>query len=535
MRSPALAIAWEFRHRHRWGLIAVAGYAILLATFKLFFLEPGQRVTLDPPDGTAGIIIAPLSMLCFYFVAAFSFGLDGDLSARQSIYPARMFTLPMTTAALAGWPMFFGTTAIASLWLATAAVARWSWGIELPMLWPALLVASFLAWTQALTWMPYGLPGMRVMATVLCLVTLDAVVLLAIYFKASETVMFALLAPQVPVAYFIANFAVGRARRGDAPDWRGAFARRRITQAAPKQKAPFASAGGAQTWFEWQRFGRSLPGWVAIILPCDLALLFFAGADSHTFVFYVLFFALLMPPVIAVFVARDSHAMTTFTTTRPLTSAQLVAAKLRMTVLTTLAAWLLVAAAILLALTLSHTWSLVVELVNRAVDALGSPRTIVLGLLVVATLVAATWKQLVQSLYIDLTGRKWLIRLHVGSLLLTLVFIGPFLSWLFKQPKILVGLWHALPWILALLMCTKILAASWVAIRLYRRQLVSDRTFVTGAAVWFFAVLALYATLVWLVDTAFIARYMLMLIAILAIPLARLCAAPLAFAWNRHR
>ena len=46
-----------------------------------------------------------------YFLAVFSFGLAGDLAARQSIYPARMFTLPVTTAALAGWPMLYGTAA----------------------------------------------------------------------------------------------------------------------------------------------------------------------------------------------------------------------------------------------------------------------------------------------------------------------------------------------------------------------------------------------------------------------------------------
>jgi hypothetical protein len=32
MRSPAAAIAWEFRQRHRWGLIALAGYLLALAT-----------------------------------------------------------------------------------------------------------------------------------------------------------------------------------------------------------------------------------------------------------------------------------------------------------------------------------------------------------------------------------------------------------------------------------------------------------------------------------------------------------------------
>jgi len=88
-------------------------------------------------------VIAPLSTAFMYFLAVFSFGLGGDLAARQSPFPARMFTLPVTTRALAGWPMLFGTAAVASLWLVTAPLVRWSWGLELPLIWPALLGAVF--------------------------------------------------------------------------------------------------------------------------------------------------------------------------------------------------------------------------------------------------------------------------------------------------------------------------------------------------------------------------------------------------------
>ena len=56
-----------------------------------------------------------------------------------------------------------------------------------------------------------------------------------------------------------------------------------------------------------------------------------------------------------------------------------------------------------------------------------------------------------------------------------------------------------------------------------------------GAAWWCVAVFALYGVLVWMLDTPHVPHYLLMLLAILAIPLARLSAAPLALAWNRHR
>ena len=47
LRSHRAAVAWEFRRRHRWGLIAVAGYLLALAIFKLATVMQGQAVTFD--------------------------------------------------------------------------------------------------------------------------------------------------------------------------------------------------------------------------------------------------------------------------------------------------------------------------------------------------------------------------------------------------------------------------------------------------------------------------------------------------------
>src|SRR6266540_4037474 len=190
MRSAAGAIAWEFRRRHRWGLIGLIVYLLILAMIKLVILERGLPVNLDE-ETFALVVVVPLTATFIYFLAVFSFGLAGDLAARQSMYPARMFTLPVTTAALAGWPMLYGTAAMALLWLATRFLAVWPSGVDVPMIWPALLAASLLAWTQALTWMPYGLRGLRVIVAVLWLGVLDSIVLLAIQYNAREPVMLA--------------------------------------------------------------------------------------------------------------------------------------------------------------------------------------------------------------------------------------------------------------------------------------------------------------------------------------------------------
>ena len=182
MRSPALAIAWEFRQRHRWGLIALTGYLLVIATIKLVILELGQSINLDSAESFAMVVVVPLSATFTYFLAVFSFGFAGDLVARQSMYPARMFTLPVTTAALAGWPMLYGMGAMAILWLATRLFAVWPSGVDVPLLWPGLAAAAILAWTQALTWMPYALPGLRVIVAVIGTSTTNA--------KLSELSMF---------------------------------------------------------------------------------------------------------------------------------------------------------------------------------------------------------------------------------------------------------------------------------------------------------------------------------------------------------
>jgi len=532
------------RQRHRWGLIALLGYLLVLATIKLVVLARGLPINLDSPESFAFVVVVPLTATFTYFLAVFTFGLDGDLAARQSMYPARMFTLPVTTAALSGLPMVYGTAAMMILWLATRLFALWPSGIEVPSMWPALLAASLLAWTQALTWMPYPLPGLRIIVTVLWLGTIDAIALLALHFRAHEPLMLGILAPQVPLAYLVARFAVARARRGDVPDWRGAFAwLAQLTRVQSHRREHFPSAASAQAWFEWRRHGRSLPAWVAILLPFELILLWAAG-DAVALVFWILLIVLLTPPFMATFAAAtvsksspnasDAYGVTPFIATRPLTNAKLVAAKLKMTIWSTIAAWLLVLGAIPLALKLSGTSAVVLDRWRRLSEVVGTPRAVVVVLLILSGCIASTWKQLVQSLYIGLTGRESLIK---GSVFLTLVFlflIGPFAEWIIDSGR-LGELWSALPLIFAILVGFKMIGATWIAVRLYHSRLLSDRTLVIGAGCWCLAVLALYGVLVWLLDTPHIPHYLLMLVAILAIPLARLSAAPLALGWNRHR
>jgi hypothetical protein len=532
MRSAAAAIAWKFRRRHRWGLLAVAAYLLVIAVIRMVI----HRVHIDDAQSFALVVVVPLTATFMYFLALFSFGLSGDLSARRSMYPARMFTLPVTNGALAAWPMLYGAAAMAILWAATRLFALWPSDAEVPMIWPALLAASLLAWTQALTWMPYALPGLRVIITVLWLAAIDAIVLIALNSKASELVMLAILAPHVPLAFVTARFAIARARRGDEPDWRPVFLRLGRIALLRRRREPFRSPARAQTWLEWRQHGRSLPALVGIVLPFALALLF-VFRDTPVVVFELLIATLLTPPLMATFAAAtvSGSNLTRFVATRPLTSASLIAAKLKVTIGSTLATWLLVLIAIPLALKLSGTSPLVIERMHRFVEVVGAPHAAAAMLLVFAALLGATWKQLVQSLYIGMSGREWLVK---GSVFLALVFLGvivPAGHWVITNKGLIALLWNAGGCILAILVSFKLTAAASIAVRLYDRQLLSDRALVLGALLWSATVFAVYGVLAWTFPDVLLRRYVLALIAILAVPLARLSAVPLALAWNRHR
>jgi hypothetical protein len=541
-RSAALAIAGDIGRRHRWGLGAIAAYVISLAIAGAL----RTSVTTTEDDGVFALtLVVPLTWCIFYLLAVFCFGITGDLSRRESIYPARMFTLPVSTAALSGVPMLFGTIVVMSLWLLVGVFVRWPSWIQVPFLWPAFFAAAFLAWTQALMWRPYGLPGLRPFIAVTLLITGDAVVIAAIELKVPESTMAAVMATLVPMAYLAGYQALKLARRGGVADWRERFRSRGAATSRSRGRA-FASPATAQLWLEWRQLGRSLPVLVAIVLPFELGLLFMRGMEaSPRTVYYALLAVLLTPRLMAAYVAvsfqsanpheGDPHAMPHFMAARPMTSAGLVAAKLGAAALSTLVTWTVVLAAIPLALDRSGLWWLVRDALAGWEAVLGTPRLVALVVLVVLGLMASTWKQLVQGLCIGLTGRAWLVRVNTLVILVLTIAVVPTVDYLRRHRDVLGDVFDALPWIVAALVTVKMMLAAWVAVRLHAVRPLSDRALVSGAAIWLAAVLTLYGVFVWLMDPPPFPHYVLLLTAILFVPLARLSAAPLALAWNRHR
>jgi hypothetical protein len=541
----ARAFAWDFAARHRWGFGAVVAYILVLAAANI----------LAPPTAESdigrfvGLISLPMSASGFYLLAVFSFGFAGDLAARQSMYPGRLFVLPITTRSLTAWPMLYGALSLGGLAVA-AQMAPWPGRLQ-PPLWTALFVAAVSCWIQALTWMAYPFRGMRVAAAVLVLMLMDIGIVLAIEWKLSFAMMAAILLPMGPLAYLVAHRAVARARRGDVPDWSRSRPRSTPRHAAsPAAHRRFASPIAAQAWCEWRQYGWSLPVWTAILVPIECVLMFLVlDVNQAALTWATIVVVLVTVPIVASFVAttvrnadpqaRDGYGLPPFLATRPLTGTALVAAKLRAATASTAVAWLIPIVVVPLALNLSGTWPIVADRVRGLSGVIGTPRTTALLLLVFALFVSATWKRLVSSLHIGLSGRPWLVRLHVAATLVFMVALtivaGPLGRALMRDRDWMLTAWTALPWLLGGLVAVKLALGGWVLARLQRERLLTDRAIVAAAACWVVAVFSLYAVLVWMTWSPHVARHLLLLVAILATPLARLAAAPLALAWNRHR
>lgn len=520
MRSPAAAFAWEFRTRHRWGLIAIGIYLIVIAVCRV-------RLSAAPDytaaESFAAFVVVPLSATFIYFLAVFSYGLGGDLAARESIYPPRMFTLPVSDAALVGWPMLFGGVAMALLWLATRVLTLWPKGVDVPTVWPAVLAVSILAWTQALTWMPYPLPGLRVIISVLLLSSIDAVVLIALHYRVHEWTMIAILAPHPPLAYLAARYAVDRARRHV-----GRASARPESQGRAKARPTFKSSSRAQFWFEWRMYGRALPALVAMVLPLELWM-FWIYAEVWNIVLAMFVIVLLTPPFMAAFVAPSaSEAMTPFVARRPVSGGSLIAAKLNTALASTAVTWAMVLIATPIAIRLSGAMEVVRVPIDTIVDVFGPTRGVFLLILGLLALIAATWKRLVQSLCIGMSGRAWLVKGSVFAALSAFAILGPATIWIITDTHRFTVAWNAIPAAIAIVAGLKVIAAIVVISRLRARRLFTDRELLKAVVWWDVAVFAIFALLYFSVPGLLLSSALLLGVSVLAVPFVRLAAAQLA-------
>ncbi|MHC4398871.1 MAG: hypothetical protein ACYTG0_04245 [Planctomycetota bacterium] len=550
MPSPATAVLWEVWKRHRWVLIASSAWLIVVSGLCHALSDGvifGVTLVVHEDAILMTLLLAIGPLLCG-LLPLFAYGCDADIAGRESSFPPRMFTLPMTTRALVGWPMLYGTAAIALAWLAVASFVLRPGGMNVPLWWPSALLASCLAWVQALSWRPFGLPGLRIVAAVLSIGVLVAVSSLRWMAHLPEPVVSLLLGSTILPAYVVAVSGVARARRGDQPDWQWLFGwARHVADWFSLRGRFFGSPSRAQIWFEWRRCGLGLLIAVGLAI-LSLAILIIVSrhnprlSPNSPLRSPIL---LLTVPLLAGVMAfggwgncgdpRRGQAIPAFLATRPMTCAGLIWAKMKAAAIGAAVVWGMALAAIVLMVLLTGSWGELAgqwNMLTRDFSAAEKAAMVTLG---VVFLLAATWKPMVSNMFYSLTGRNWVY--VVGAFVMGSVVVGiiPVASWLSMHPEYHDDLLAAVPWALTTAAVLKLLVGGWLVRVIIRRRLVETRLMARLVAAWLMIALCLTASIHCLVPGSLARWYLIAACVVLALPLVRLSLAPLALAWNRHR
>ncbi len=535
MHRPTIAVLWEVYRRHRWVLIASVVYFLIILGLSRAMPE-GK--TFDV------LLFAMVSPLVIGVFLLFAYATDADIASRDSTFPPRMFTLPMTTRALVGWPMIYGTVAIALAWLTVASLVLRPGGMNVPLWWPAVLLAAALAWLQAMMWRPFGLPGLRIVVVVVAVVVAAGVLIVVLAPRWTvhlpEMVVSLLLVSTIPPAYLVAVAGVSRARRGDQPDWqRLASLGRNIAGWFSIRGRAFASPLQAQVWFEWRRNGLLVP---IIAGPMILLMTVLIAINRHNPALTILLFP--VPLVVALSLGgiwgrcgspRGGPSLTGFLATRPMTCAEMVRAKMKAAAISVVFLWAMTLAVVVLMVLWTGYWAELAGQFSLLTKDFSAVQKAVMVLLTVVLLLAGTWKPMIVNLYLGLTGRRWVGVVWCFVMFPTVLALILWAAWIYKRPEYHDSLLAAVPWVLGTAAVLKILLAGWAFRAIYQRRLLEGSTLVRLLGLWLIGVLTLIALLGWLLPPELAPWYLVVLCVVLVLPLARLSLAPLALAWNRHR
>jgi hypothetical protein len=540
MFAVGWAFAWDFWSRQRILLSLSLGYLLLLALLVSAF--PADR--LDPK--IVGQLTIPLAGAVVVLAALFSYGEQADIAACESCYPRRSFTLPLRSVALAGWPLVIGAAVLALFWLVLAALILRPAGVPVPVLWPVVFLAALQAWLQALMWWSYPVPFLRILLIFLIPGGMAIGVSLGQVYEVSPTLLLAISGGLLPFGFLAAVAGVARARGGAATSWSWSIGIR-ATAATAHSQEPFASPRQALSWLEWQRNGWSFPGMVGLMIVPMLLLRYFGPAvqePSHAD--FTLLALIILPPAMAVGAGavlgnthpwtRKSSLMPPFIAARPVTSAEMLAVKLRVAAWSTLITWGMVWLVLGITLPFSPTREVLARSLGRLFETQGAKGWGVIVLFIFGPPLLS-WRMLVNQLSVVLCGRNWIIMpvsliLPVGVPILA-VCAGELMEHPETYRKALLDV---TPWVIAGALTLKLLGGMLVARTLLRRDLVAPRTVVRIAIAWVIAAGFLVGMALWLTPAEVYPPWAVGCGAVLfGLPLVRLSLAPLALDWNRHR
>ncbi|TWU13288.1 hypothetical protein CA54_21210 [Symmachiella macrocystis] len=547
--SPTGAFAWQF-WRH-YPLVTTGGSIYLIALSIAHLVIAGE--TWHP--AIAAITLGPLLLVLLYLLLVFSYSDRADVFVKESAFPTYLFTLPVSSRALAGWPMVLGGLTLAAFWLTTSGlvlpqtlsaigiapamrVTDWiAWSVLI-----ALMLAAMLAWLQAVLWTTFPLVLMRVLAAIAVLAGIPTGVALAAQGSVPLWMTAVVLGGSLPLAYMVAVISVGRSRRGDVLHWRTATLRTGIsTVKKPHQYRQFSSPYAAQRWLEWRRSGR-LVVYVTLGSVFVLSLMSVLDIGRGSFLLLIL----LVPPYIAciagmslgsVALRREQVEMSPFLAARPLSSAGFVGAKMQAALVSCSASCGIAVLGIVVTILIRGPQTRGLTNWQELTDAFSPLQIVALAGFAVTGYLGLTWLLSVQALFVKLCGRRWLegvMGILVGGGFLGGIYAALHYSSVNWPPEI-PTFWSNAGWIVVSLVTIKLTAALFVVRGILKSRLLSAAVLQRWVWVWLAIWAVVVAFLYWILPVKIVTGVEIMLATTLLLPINRLLLAVPALSWNRHR
>lgn len=548
MRSPVTALLWEIWRRHQWTVAAIAGLTVVGRLVHA--LETPRRA------GGADIESSPLTtllgMIAFLLlIAVFNYT---DPSAGRGVgqFPRRLFTLPVTSLRLVAVPMLAGITSIEILYLLWMEPLSGGGSTSAPF--TAVLLAAFVVFHLSALWMLEGAGSLRLLVIGIIAIAVLAIGMLPSFPPTppppwrSEIVLAGMVAGLSGLAFLLTWRHVARLRAGGAVH-RAESLSSRIAIVAPTRRRAFANPAAAHFWFEWRSSGIVLPALVGGVVCLVIMPISWLVRSDATYTSYLLLVALASPVVLAVPVGiafckpafwSEDLAVPPFVAVRPLSSQDLVAIKVSVAGVSAVFSWVAVIAS--LGVWLS-TWANLDSVSVLAIQLWAFHGHSVaavygIGVLVVLAGTFLTWRFLVSRLWSGLSGMR---PMFVGSVVSMVVLVfaslvfdaGRLPGWLLGDPARLAPI----AWIAAAAVVAKywIAAYAWSGVsprylRAYLLIWLAGTASFLGLGIVVWGIVRIYLPLD--VDRA---RSVVILLALIVMPLARVGLAPSWLARNRHR
>lgn len=524
MQSIPLAIMWELLWRGRWGLIAAALGANLMQV--LIFTALRMHGALDPTDPSQVTMHAALMPISALIFAVAAHAAQGPV--------ARLFAFPVTTQTLVLWHFIPMMALVVIQSVASTVCLNAVYGTEWPLWGPALFVAVAIVSLQSAFWlMEKSGWAMLVLAGV--------TMALGIWFSSryggwfsqptrfwrEVTLSEALTMLGMTVtAYAVAVAGVARNRRGEAPFSLGILARLERVFGSPSDVSrPFRTAKQAQLWYEWRMKGWAFPAIVLLGLVAGLGIWSWTNRSPQDLIDGFVFGGSILAGVglmCGFFVGasgREDFELGQFLATRPMTNTVITNAILKMATRSVMVGWGIWAAAFALA------WVILIP-ANPGVQ-WGLPAT-VRWWYFPATL-CGTWAAMNLIASLVLTGRRHLFAILYGGLIIIWVGWAFFSNVFLSQPAR--ELLAQAMMVLGGALC--VIGSAWCFLIAGRRALIGWGTLAIAISLW--ALLSIVTLLEWGRHPTEPLSVYLLVVGLLALAVAPVATAPLAYSWNRTR